>query len=216
MIVVYLADIFKIMLDMAYSLVKIGCFLDIHDQSVLKGLFFYCISVRVCVSQERLDYSSSSKKDLFTTCKNKSTGSTLSLKFCLRNDRKQSPSISCYIFLSNAAIFPVITSILEKEEGKAIKVVPVDLPFISQFRSESHEHFGSKRFKKNVGSFKKISSLSFGDRVKSHFLLSEPNYSICHTFFWNVTIFLSSQTYGWLFLFYIYWFLCIKIHVNAL
>lgn len=76
--------------------------------------------------------------------------------------------------------------------------------------------FGSKRFKKTVGILKKISSLSFGGRVKKTFSVEFANYSICHTFFWNVTIFLSSQTYGWLFLFYIYWFLCIIIHVNSL
>lgn len=121
------------------------------------------------------------------------------LKFFLNDDRKWSPSIFCYTFLTSATIFPVITSILEKEEGKSIKVVPVDLPFhftVQQW--VTWILFGSKRFKINVGVLKKISGLSFGGRVKSHFLLSESNSSICHTFSWNVTIFLSSQTYGWL------------------
>lgn len=53
MIVVYLADIFKIMLDMAYNLLKIDCFLDILDQSVLKGLFFLLyISESLCFTRE--------------------------------------------------------------------------------------------------------------------------------------------------------------------
>lgn len=112
--------------------------------------------------------------------------------------------------LAMTVALPVFTSILERKKEKPSRL-QLTSPFILRARVSHTNTLMFKGVWKNVGGLKNFSSLYFRSRVKSHLLLSGPMDTICHAFYRNLTVLLSSQAYGWLFLFYIY--LCIFFYI---